>query len=107
MDDGWADALVVVGVLCSVPDKDAALDDFRRVLRPGGQLRLYEHARSRRPSFARYQDAVALVWPRMMGGCRPNRVTLAAIECIGFRVERCRGFGFPGRRPRLGILGTA
>lgn len=95
VDDGSADAVVVAGVLCSVPDQAAALAEFKRVLRPGGELRFYEHVRSRRPSFARYQDAVALVWPRLMGGCRPNRTTLAAIERAGFRVERCRGFPFP------------
>lgn len=109
--DGWADAVVVAGVLCSVPDPAAALEEFRRVLRPGGELRFYEHVRSRRPGFARYQDAVALVWPRLMGGCRPNRDTLAAIERSGFQLDRCRGFGFPADaraypvRPR--ILGVA
>jgi hypothetical protein len=30
-----------------------------------------------------------------MGGCMPNRDTLAAIERGGFRIERARGFGFP------------
>jgi ubiquinone/menaquinone biosynthesis C-methylase UbiE len=106
-----ADALIVAGVLCSVPDQAAALAEFRRVLRPGGELRFYEHVRSRRPHFARYQDAAARVWPHLMGGCRPNRDTLAAIERGGFRIERCRGFGFPyGARaypvlPR--ILGVA
>lgn len=89
------DAVVVAGVLCSVPDQDAALAEFRRVLRPAGEFRFYEHVRSRRPAFARYQDAVDLVWPRLMGGCRTNRETLAAIERAGFRIERCRGFGFP------------
>ena len=92
---GEADALVIAGVLCSVPDQQAALTEFRRVLRPGGELRFYEHVRSRRPGFARYQDAVALAWPRVMGGCMPNRDTLAALERGGFRIERCRGFGFP------------
>jgi ubiquinone/menaquinone biosynthesis C-methylase UbiE len=95
LDAGWADALVVAGVLCSVPDQQAALAEFRRVLRPGGELRFYEHVRSRRPGFARYQDAVALLWPRLMGGCEPNRDTLAALERGGFHVDRCRGFGFP------------
>jgi ubiquinone/menaquinone biosynthesis C-methylase UbiE len=90
-----ADAVVVAGVLCSVPDQAAALAEFRRVLRPGGELRFYEHVRSRRAGFGRYQDAAAVVWPRVMGGCMPNRDTLAAIERAGFRVERCRGFGFP------------
>lgn len=89
------DAVVVAGVLCSVPDQDAALREFQRVLRSGGELRFYEHVRSRRPGFARYQDAVALVWPRLMGGCEPNRETIAAIERSGFSIERCRGFGFP------------
>lgn len=37
----------------------------------------------------------ALVWPRLLAGCRPNRETLGAIERAGFEVERCRGFGFP------------
>jgi ubiquinone/menaquinone biosynthesis C-methylase UbiE len=95
LDAGSADAVVVAGVLCSVPDPQAALAEFRRVLRPGGELRFYEHVRSRRRAFARYQDAVSVVWRRLMGGCRPNRDTLAAIERSGFQVERCRGFGFP------------
>jgi SAM-dependent methyltransferase len=106
-----ADAVVIAGVLCSVPDQRAALAEFRRVLRPGGELRFYEHVRSRRPRFARYQDLVGHIWPRLMGGCEPNRETLSAIERAGFAVDRCRGFGFPAQAraypvaPR--ILGVA
>ncbi|HYC82661.1 MAG TPA: class I SAM-dependent methyltransferase [Solirubrobacterales bacterium] len=91
---GSVDAVVVAGVLCSVPDQKDAGDDHR-VDRPGGELRFYEHVRSRRPAFARYQAAVDLLWPRLMGGCRTSRDTLAAIERGGFRLERVRGFGFP------------
>jgi ubiquinone/menaquinone biosynthesis C-methylase UbiE len=94
-EDGSADGVFVAGVLCSVPDQAVALREFRRVLRPGGELRFYEHVRSRRRGFARYQDATALVWPHLMGGCKPNLDTLGAIERAGFRIERCRGFGFP------------
>lgn len=95
LDDASADAVVVAGVLCSVPDQAGALGEIRRVLKSGGELRFYEHVRSRRPGFARYQDAVAQVWPHLMGGCTPNRDTLAAIERSGLHVERCRGFRFP------------
>jgi ubiquinone/menaquinone biosynthesis C-methylase UbiE len=94
-DDGSFDAAVVTFVLCSVPDQDRALRDLRRVLRPGGALRFYEHVRGSEPARVRWQDAVDRVWPRLMGGCHPNRDTLAAIERSGFRVVRCRGFHFP------------
>jgi ubiquinone/menaquinone biosynthesis C-methylase UbiE len=94
IDDASVDAVVVSGVLCSVPDQAAALAEFRRILRPGGELRFYEHVRSR-TAFARYQDAADLVWPRLMGGCHPNRDTLAAIRAADFRVEFCRGLIFP------------
>jgi ubiquinone/menaquinone biosynthesis C-methylase UbiE len=104
VDDGSVDAVVVAGVLCSVPDQAAALAEFRRALRPGGELRFYEHVRSRRAGFARYQDAVSLAWPRVFGGCMPNRDTIAAIERGGFRVERCRGFGFPANARAWPVL---
>ena len=67
--DGEFNAVVVSGLLCSVPDVQAALAEFGRVLRPGGQLRFYEHVRSRDTVFARYQKATDLIWPQLMGGC--------------------------------------
>lgn len=95
LETGSADVLVVCGVLCSVSDQAAALAEFRRVLRPGGELRFYEHVGSRRAGFARWQRLVDGVWSRLMGGCHTDRNTLAAITDAGFTVERCRGFGFP------------
>ena len=111
LEAGSADVLVVCGVLCSVPDQAAALREFRRVLRPGGELRFYEHVRSRRVGFARWQRLVDGPWARMMGGCHTDRDTLAAITGAGFVLERCREFNFPPRAlcypvaPR--ILGVA
>ena len=111
LETGSADVLVVTGVLCSVADPAAALAEFRRVLRPGGELRFYEHVRSRRAAFARWQRLVDGVWSRMMGGCHTDRDTLSAISGAGFVLDRCRGFGFPSHAmwypvaPR--ILGVA
>lgn len=43
LEDASADAVVASLVLCSVPDQDQALAELRRVLRPAGELRFYEH----------------------------------------------------------------
>lgn len=37
------DAGVVALVLCTVPDQSSALAELFRVIRPGGELRFYEH----------------------------------------------------------------
>jgi hypothetical protein len=34
------------------------------------------------------------VWPRLMGGCHPQRQTRAAIDQV-FTIEKIRGFRFP------------
>ena len=88
------DAAVVMGVLCSVPDPAAALMEVRRVLVPGGELRFWEHVRSRNVLFRGAQRAVdALFWTSALGGCRTTRDTEAAIRAAGFEpVELVRGF---------------
>jgi SAM-dependent methyltransferase len=94
LDDGSADAGVVSLVLCSVPSQAAALAELRRVLRPGGELRFYEHVRGDAPGLARLQRAADVVWPHLAGGCHTHRDTPRAIERAGFAIETCRRFSF-------------
>lgn len=83
------DAVVASLVLCSVADQLVALAELRRVLRPGGSLRYYEHVVSHGPRPARLQRLLdATVWPRIAGGCHLARDTGAAIRAAGFTVER-------------------
>jgi SAM-dependent methyltransferase len=93
-EDGTFDAGVASLVLCSVGDPDAVLRDLFRVIRPGGELRFYEHVRADEPKLARLQDMATPVWPFFAGGCHPNRDTGSAIERAGFEVESCRRFPF-------------
>jgi SAM-dependent methyltransferase len=90
-EDGAFDAAVACLVLCTVPDPAHALAELRRVLRPGGELRFYEHVRSDRTAVALSQRAVdALFWPRAFGGCHTARDTPGAIAAAGFDVEEQR-----------------
>jgi ubiquinone/menaquinone biosynthesis C-methylase UbiE len=93
-EDASFDAAVVAQVLCSVPSQADALGELRRVLRPGGELRFYEHVIARQPRYARFQRLAGRVTPRLCGGCHPDRDTGRAIEAAGFRVDRCRRFLF-------------
>jgi ubiquinone/menaquinone biosynthesis C-methylase UbiE len=88
-EDDEFDAAVVSLVLCSVADQAAALGEIVRVLRPGGELRFYEHVISNRPAAARVQRALdATIYPSLAGGCHCARDTGAAIRRAGFEIER-------------------
>ncbi|WP_314612867.1 class I SAM-dependent methyltransferase [Streptomyces stackebrandtii] len=106
------DAAVVCLTLCSIADPHAALAELHRVLRPGGQLRFFEHVQARSPAMRRVQRALdATVWPRLMGGCHTGRDTQTAITATGFTLTTVDRFDFPTTRIPMPagthILGTA
>jgi SAM-dependent methyltransferase len=112
LGNGEIDAAVASLVLCSVPNQARTLAELRRVLRPGGELRFYEHVIARRQPkrlLLQLADSSGL-WPAIAGGCHPARDTGAAIEAAGFSIERSARFGFSASavEPRVPhILGVA
>jgi SAM-dependent methyltransferase len=107
--DGAVDAVAASLVLCTVAGLDQALVEVRRVLRPGGTLRFYEHVRATDPRLARWQDRLEGPWGWLAGGCHPNRDTVAAITAAGLQVVQLDRFDLKAMPPlaRPHVLGVA
>lgn len=84
------DAVVCSLVLCSVENPEAVLRQLNSVLKPGGELRYFEHVASAgwRGTMQRLADAT--LWPRIAGNCHTHRQTEKAITGAGFTVETTR-----------------
>ncbi|MCI2416930.1 class I SAM-dependent methyltransferase [Saccharopolyspora sp. K220] len=80
------DGAVISLLLCTVASPAEALAELHRVLRPGGELRFYEHVRADRPFPAWMQDTITPLWQRCFRGCHPNRDAVSAIEEAGFEI---------------------
>jgi len=107
--DRTVDTVVASLVLYTVADLDQALGEVRRVLRPGGRLRFYEHVRAEDPRLARWQDRLERLWGWLVGGCHPNRDTVAAITAAGLRLVQLDRFDLRAMPPlaRPHVLGVA
>ena len=102
LPDASVDAAVFAGVLCSVADPRRVLEEATRVLRPGGELRFYEHVIARNVRLRGLQRLLdATFWPRLFGGCHTTRDTENTLAACGFAIEERERFSF---RPTL--LGT-
>src|SRR5690606_26575622 len=97
--DASFDAYVSTLALCSVPDLDAALDEAWRVLRPGGEVRIFEHVRSSAAWKARVQSWLSPLWGYVADGCRLDRATDVAFRRRGFEVIEERRPPFPKPLP--------
>lgn len=93
--EGSYDAAVATLVLCSVPEPASSVAELRRVLRPGGQLRLLEHVRANNRLAARFQDLISPISAKLDAGCRQGRDTASAVRDAGFAVSGLERFSFP------------
>jgi len=100
LDTDSADTVLLTYTLCTIPDWRAALDQMRRVLKPGGKLLFSEHGRAPDSSVSSWQDRLNGVWGMFAGGCNINRPIPGYIEEAGFKISEIDTMYIPGT-PRI------
>ncbi len=96
--DEHFDAVVACLVLCTVSDLSKSLQEMRRVLKPGGELRLLEHV-ARDGAWGTVQHAIQPVYGWASAGCSINRHIEDAVRAAGFTLEVSERLSFSPVHP--------
>lgn len=99
LDSTSVDTIVVTYTLCTIPDVLPALQDMRRVLKPGGELIFCEHGEAPDEKVQRWQGRLNPIWKKLGGGCNLNRkIPLLLVEA-GFKIQGLDTMYIPGWKP--------
>ena len=82
------DQVVTSCTFCSVPNPVEGLAALRRVLKPGGELYMFEHTGSRVFPFSLMLDVMTPLWRPI--GPEMNRDTVANVEKAGFVIREVK-----------------
>ncbi|NQZ97650.1 MAG: class I SAM-dependent methyltransferase [Myxococcales bacterium] len=86
--DGHFDKVFTSCTFCSVPDPVRGLESLRRVLRPSGELHMFEHTGSRYFPFSLMMNLMTPLAKKF--GPEMNRPTVDNVKRAGFEVDVVR-----------------
>jgi SAM-dependent methyltransferase len=95
-EDASYDAVLSTFTLCTIPDVVRALEEVRRVLRPGGALHFLEHGRGPSPRVVRWQRRLDPLQRRLAGGCHLSRDVPALVGAARLQVDAVEAGYLPG-----------
>ena len=102
--DASFDSIVCTFTLCTIPDAMAALQEMRRVLKPGGKLLFSEHGLAPDLPVVRWQHRLTPLWKPFSGGCHLNRDIPALIRAGGFNIGQLDSSYLKGPRPMTWVF---
>lgn len=99
LESSSMDTVVTTWTLCTIPAVVQAIDEVRRVLKPGGQLLFVEHGLAPDAGVRKWQDWLTPAWKRIGGGCHLNRPIRWLIEQNGFNIAQLEMGYMQGPKP--------
>lgn len=86
-NDNSFDVVIGTLVLCTINNPTQALEEVKRVAKPGAPILFFEHVRAEKPWIANVQDKGAPIWKKLCAGCHLNRNTLQIIKKSDIHVK--------------------
>jgi ubiquinone/menaquinone biosynthesis C-methylase UbiE len=86
LPDDSCDAALSTYTLCTIPDVTAALDELRRVLKPGATLHFLDHGLAPDESVRRWQHRLDGLQQKVFGGCHLTRPIADLVTEAGFTI---------------------
>lgn len=112
LEDNSVDSILLTYTLCTIPDWPTALQQMRRVLKPGGRLVFTEHGEAPDEGVLKWQNRMNPLWKKLAGGCNLNRKIPQLLTDSGFAIDELDAMYLPST-PRLfgynywGVAGIA
>jgi ubiquinone/menaquinone biosynthesis C-methylase UbiE len=96
------DAILSTWTLCTIPGLEKALEEMRRVLKPGGSFHFVEHGHAPDAKTARWQRRIEPLNKKIAGGCHLTRPIAEYVEKAGFQIAHLDTYYLEGEPKPFG-----